>query len=623
METQDSIALSCVCAAATQRDLRVVVLYRKERESRMNKKAMTWLGIGLSLLTFPAHAQSDTVDYGDVPAIIVGSGYGGSVAAYNLATADIPVLVLERGRWWSVTDPTADAPFPTAAEALNPYDGDSTTENGDPRVAWLRETCGGNLYSTFPPGADNCSPTTGLLEAVTSTPNPDLTPDLVTDGISALVASGVGGGSLVNNGVSFAPSKAAWDVAYPSADLPQMQKIWRDLNKTYYDVALKRLAPSAPPADVLASGYYVGTEHLNEFFAALGYPEKGSDDDTGQFNRTYAPVIVDWDAVRDELSGKRVASVINGEAWWGINSGAKRSLDTKSGYLGRAIRTGNVEVKALHTVTEIQYDSDNELYTVVALHTDEDYNVLEQVSYTTRHLIMAAGSIGTTKLLLRARDTGALPNLNSHLGTRFSTNGNVSGLTFVRPSTTIAEQGPMPQGGPAGVKVFDMQQADTPVTLENLPAPVPAFFADVSSYYPFLGAISTIGVGIPSTTGTFTYDANLDQVQLHWPDGAEDDVYDRIISIYSQHPGFLVDGEPFLTKEQAITYTLHPLGGVPIGLATDMQCALEGYSNLYAVDGSILPGATAAANPSATIAAMAERCMASITDTIHRDLLGY
>ena len=299
----------------------------------MKLRTMAWLGMGLCAASTPAAAKKPdwNVDYGDYPAIVIGSGYGGSVAAYNLGKARVPVLVLERGRWWSVTDPTSNEPFPTAAEVLNPTDGDPSTQTGDPRVAWMRDTCGGNLYSTFPPGSDNCDRTTGLLESVSTTPNPDLSPNLVANGIGALVAAGVGGGSLVNNGISYAPPKEAWDVAFPVAELPHMQLVWAELDAHFFEKALERLGATPPPEDILASGYYAGTNHLYDFFGAVGYPEKDSDADDGTYNLELAPTIVDWDAVRDELTGDRVASVINGEAWWGINSGAKISLDTPRG----------------------------------------------------------------------------------------------------------------------------------------------------------------------------------------------------------------------------------------------------------------------------------------------------
>jgi hypothetical protein len=38
-------------------------------------------------------------------------------------------------------------------------------------------------------------------------------------------------------------------------------------------------------------------------------------------------LAVDWDIVRDEIAGQTVASAIAGQSFYGLNSGAKRSLD--------------------------------------------------------------------------------------------------------------------------------------------------------------------------------------------------------------------------------------------------------------------------------------------------------
>lgn len=50
-----------------------------------------------------------------------------------------------------------------------------------------------------------------------------------------------------------------------------------------------------------------------------------------------------------------------------------------------------------------------------------------------------------------------------------------------------------------------------------------------------------------------------------------------------------------------------PLGGAVMGRATSDLGQLYGHKNLFVVDGSLLPGSAAAANPSLTIAANAER----------------
>jgi cholesterol oxidase len=218
---------------------------------------------------------------------------------------------------------------------------------------------------------------------------------------------------------------------------------------------------------------------------------------------------------------------------------------------------------------------------------------------------MAAGSLGTTKLLVRARDTGALPLLNQFVGTRWSTNGNTAHLRIVK-------QGTLPQGGTAGVKITDFAQPATPVVIENLPAPLPAYFANIPSFLPFFGAMMTIGIGIPSAFGSFSYDAATDSVVLDFPADGAQNVYERVNAVLT-NPN--LPGTPFiLPMASAQATTLHPLGGVPLGLATDLDCQLKGYKGLYAVDGSIVPGATAVANPSMTIAAMAERCMKKIAE---------
>src|SRR3990167_3123084 len=57
--------------------------------------------------------------------------------------------------------------------------------------------------------------------------------------------------------------------------------------------------------------------------------------------------------------------------------------------------------------------------------------------------------------------------------------------------------------------------------------------------------------------------------------------------------------------------TAHPLGGVPLGRATDLYCRVKGYFGLYAVDGSIVPF-PAGGNPYLTIVSLIERCMDNI-----------
>jgi hypothetical protein len=95
---------------------------------------------------------------------------------------------------------------------------------------------------------------------------------------------------------------------------------------------------------------------------------------------------------------------------------------------------------------------------------------------------------------------------------------------------------------------------------------------------------------------TFSYNPMTDGVELNWSAGAAHNVWQRFYDVWSKFPGFLVpttnpDGTPgpaapVLSDAQATAFTLHPLGGVPLGVATDLKCGLLGYDGLYAVDGA-------------------------------------
>jgi cholesterol oxidase len=65
-----------------------------------------------------------------------------------------------------------------------------------------------------------------------------------------------------------------------------------------------------------------------------------------------------------------------------------------------------------------------------------------------------------------------------------------------------------------------------------------------------------------------------------------------------------------MTASDPATY--HPLGGAVIGKVCDPYGRVLGQRGLYVNDGALIPGSTACANPSLTIAALAERNAANI-----------
>jgi len=519
-------------------------------------------------------------------AVVVGSGYGGAVAALRLGEANIETVVFEKGRRWVITDTSgANNTFASSSDVLS-----------DSRSQWLNAGCEGVF--------NFCIENTGIVEITGVKANSiDLSPKFKSSQTRIMSGVGVGGGSLINNGETFPPTRQMWDMAYDLDAMPYMEGIWNSLSTIYFDKALSVLKPEIIPQDILDSDYYSNfREHISKMEEA-GYPMMtGSQGYDSSMQSSHTPVIVDWDIVREEMSGKRVHSIIAGEVWLGINSGAKKSLDKEYSYLGLAEATGFVEVRALHTVTDIRYEAATKLYVVSVMETDLDYTPLTSLTIKTPNLIMGAGSVGTTKLMMKAKFENGLPNLNHHVGTKWSNNGN-SGAFRSKESNPDSRG----LGGPASIKSFYFENPDALVNIQMLPirTPVVAEWVGMDLF--------TIALGIPESEGYFEYDTETQTVQLNWPQEASRNVYDRFLEIVAtiNFGGFNFSMPAGLGQG----VTLHPLGGMPIGLATDEFCEVKGYEGLFVVDGAIIPGPSLS-NPSLLIAAMAERCMVTAVSKI-------
>jgi len=228
---------------------------------------------------------------------------------------------------------------------------------------------------------------------------------------------------------------------------------------------------------------------------------------------------------------------------------------------------------------------------------------------TCKYLFLAAGSIGTTSLLVRARATRALPALNDHVGRHWAANGDIPVTRGALPLTNAGT------GGPAGH--FIMEDLDNPLgptsLVELVLPPHIAAALSLAGAPPHFANYASLG--IPPAIGSFSYDAATDAVGLTWP--ATDPQLGNFLGAARHTLAVLDQSNGSLTLSFNPVVSAHPLGGAVLGKVCDLDGRVEHHRGLYVVDGALIEGSTGLANPSFTIAALAERSMDHILAEDH------
>ncbi len=129
------------------------------------------------------------------------------------------------------------------------------------------------------------------------------------------------------------------------------------------------------------------------------------------------------------------------------------------------------------------------------------------------------------------------------------------------------------------------------------------------------------GLGIHRTRGQFHFNSLFDSVELSWPikNNQQETVNKALIhtmEILNDANGGEISPLLFGGKGYSDQSVFHPLGGAVLGKACDFFGRIKNYENLYVIDSASIPGSTACANPSFTVAALAER---NIADIIEKD----
>lgn len=473
--------------------------------------------------------------------VVIGSGFGGGVTALRLAEAGVPVHVLERGRRWP-TGPNAET-FPHATSP-------------DKRMFWM-----GSELSLFGVAARAFEPYVGLLEAVPG------------DGMDIYCAAGVGGGSLVYQGMSLVPEEHVFNANFPE------QLDYARMAAEHYPRVARMLRLETAPDELIASKTYKPSRAFRRNAERAGYPVEK------------IPMPIDWTYALRELEGDMKPSYTNGDCAVGVNNGGKHSIDVT--YLAAAEATGRCTVATQHNVTDVAMAPDGR-WRIMVDRIGTDGTVLETKVLTAKALVMAAGQANTTRLLMRAAGADGIPDLPDGLGENWGSNGDQ-----IYSWTSVVDEFGAPQGGPV---VYGSMEWDDPLTANTV---IQASLPPV----PDLRTTMLVGYGVSSGRGKWFYDSGSDTARLRWPRTADDRIARRVHERISKIGGLL---SVELNSTEVYPNTWHPLGGASMGTVCDLEGRVKGHRGLYVLDGALLPGNCAACNPSMTIAAVAERALDDI-----------
>jgi cholesterol oxidase len=516
--------------------------------------------------------------------LVVGSGFGGSVASLRLAEKGYRVGLIESGR--------------------------RVTDDDMPRSTW-------DLRRYF------WAPRLGMKGIFRLT----LFRDIVV-----VSGSGVGGGSLgYANTLYRAPARFYAD--------PQWEGLedWATALAPHYDTAERMLGVVTVEADDPAD------QLLREFGREIGADKTYAKTRVGVYFGTPGETVAD--PFFDGAGPERTGCIACGRCMVGCPYNAKNTLPKN--YLWLAERAG-VTITPERTVVDVKplgAADGSDGYAVTTERTGAWLRRDRRV-HTARGVVMAAGPLGTNRLLAGAKLSGSLPRLSDRLGELVRTNSEailavtlpkgsedmtkrvaISSSVYPDPDTHI-ETVTYGSSGDSMSALFTLLVGDgskltRPLKLLAAMLRHPVRLARVT--WPRGWSRRTIIVlvmqSLDNAIALRARRGRLGGVRLRTEQDPERP-NPTFIPAANQFAAWLAErtggiAQSGLTEAVAsIPTTAHILGGAVIGAdatrgVIDAHQRVFGYENLLVCDGSAIP-ANVGVNPSLTITALAEHAMSHI-----------
>lgn len=473
--------------------------------------------------------------------LIIGSGFGGSVAAARLAEAGVDVTLLERGPWRD-TLPVQSMGIPNR---IRYPAGRQVFSRGIKRIHGRFLPRGGISPSRY-----------GLFELFSA------------GDVSALCSSGVGGGSHVYTALNDRPRVAGyWDGHHPevSADAmePHCQRVLAEMGGRA--PRLEDAIPNFTGQRYRESLQLAAGDALERPLYGLQFPETPG-----------ASREIDWgEGIRRREADWKDGGLL------GSRFGTKTTLDFA--LLAPAMRRG-LRVLDLHEAVSVHLCRQT--------HTAR-YCVQARNHYTGRvepfyaeHVVLAAGTMNTLRLLLVSRDEARGLDGMPALGRRFSTNGDSFAWWSLDQAEADFSRG-LPCHGPVAPR--EGQQPDDPLLTE-------------------IGLVGIDGMPLPRAlrrrlrrgvlllaNGADRADGRVElrrgRLRVRYDRDASP-VFERAETLFQRLAE--ISGKPVRPRRRPLT--IHPLGGAALGPdetggLVDGRGEVHGFPGLFVADGAALPGA--------------------------------